>query len=319
MATHTDAGAAVDTAIASLREALMDDAVVHKFGRGVVVFSVAGVDFTLDTKAAPPTVARGRGGGTPDVTLTFDHAEDFVAVSLGKLSPTQAFGRGKLKLKGAMGLAMKLSGVMDAARRHAHGEPAGAAGGVAGSGAVAPARGARAPEPLAAATPALKSDAAFRDIAGALERDGEALAARARGVYRFIVTHAGAAEGSGWLLDLSAGRGSVARVAGGSGAPAPTPAPDVTLTLSDDDMAAMAAGALSAQQVRAAVTAVAACCTPNRACALRRTTGLRRRARLAAIATGGCAHPPPALPTPPPRRRPFCAAASRFAGRCRSR
>jgi putative sterol carrier protein len=47
----------------------------------------------------------------PDVTVTMS-AADFVELSLGRLDGTAAFMSGKLKIKGDMGLAMKLQSVL---------------------------------------------------------------------------------------------------------------------------------------------------------------------------------------------------------------
>lgn len=47
----------------------------------------------------------------PGVTITMA-AADFLAMATGKLNPTAAFMSGKLKMKGDMGLAMKLQGIL---------------------------------------------------------------------------------------------------------------------------------------------------------------------------------------------------------------
>ena len=52
----------------------------------------------------------------PDLTVTMKD-KDFVSIAQGKMKPQMAFMRGKLKIKGSMGLAMKLQGVMDIARK----------------------------------------------------------------------------------------------------------------------------------------------------------------------------------------------------------
>ena len=43
--------------------------------------------------------------------------KDFLAIAQGKMKPQMAVMRGKLKIKGSMGLAMKLQGVIDVARK----------------------------------------------------------------------------------------------------------------------------------------------------------------------------------------------------------
>lgn len=51
-----------------------------------------------------------------DITITISD-DDFVALSQGKLTPQMAYMRGKLKIKGKMGLAMKLGNVLKASAR----------------------------------------------------------------------------------------------------------------------------------------------------------------------------------------------------------
>ena len=51
-----------------------------------------------------------------DLTLTITGAV-FIQIAEGTMKPQMAFMRGKLKIKGSMGLAMKLQGVIDVARR----------------------------------------------------------------------------------------------------------------------------------------------------------------------------------------------------------
>ena len=50
-----------------------------------------------------------------DITITIAD-QDMIDMASGKLNPQQAFMKGKLKIKGNMGLAMKLGTVMEAAR-----------------------------------------------------------------------------------------------------------------------------------------------------------------------------------------------------------
>ena len=50
---------------------------------------------------------------SPNITISMA-ASDFVALREGKLDPTMAFMSGKIKIKGDMGLAMKLQTVLTA-------------------------------------------------------------------------------------------------------------------------------------------------------------------------------------------------------------
>jgi len=54
---------------------------------------------------------------TPDLQVTTS-ASTLQALLDTKLTPQQAFMKGKLKIKGKMGLAMKLKLVLDATRKH---------------------------------------------------------------------------------------------------------------------------------------------------------------------------------------------------------
>ena len=50
-----------------------------------------------------------------DVTMTLGR-DDFIAMFAGKLSPTAAFMSGRLKVKGDLGIAMKLEKMMKSLR-----------------------------------------------------------------------------------------------------------------------------------------------------------------------------------------------------------
>ena len=72
-----------------------------------------GGEWVVDLKNGSGSVKPGK-AAKADLTLTVSD-DDFVALAEGKLNPQQAFMRGKLKLKGNMGLAMKLGTVIQAA------------------------------------------------------------------------------------------------------------------------------------------------------------------------------------------------------------
>lgn len=68
--------------------------------------------FFIDLKSGNGSCGAGDPpGGKADVTFTLDSA-DFVKMFKGELKATAAFMGGKLKIKGDMGLAMKLERLM---------------------------------------------------------------------------------------------------------------------------------------------------------------------------------------------------------------
>jgi len=66
--------------------------------------------WTIDLKNKTGSVSTGA-NAKPNVTITVSD-EDFVQIMSGKLNPQTAFMKGKLKIKGNMGLATKLSAIM---------------------------------------------------------------------------------------------------------------------------------------------------------------------------------------------------------------
>jgi len=72
-------------------------------------FDLKGVEpcYVIDLKTAPGKAGPGPAAEKPDVTMTLEPG-DFVKMFDGKLNPTSAFMSGKLKIKGDIGLAMKL-------------------------------------------------------------------------------------------------------------------------------------------------------------------------------------------------------------------
>ena len=81
-------------------------------GLGAVVRFDFGTDgaLTLDATQAPPVL--GREGPTPRTTLKISVANLSKLIS-GQLSPMLAFTLGKLKVDGDLGIAMKLSSMLD--------------------------------------------------------------------------------------------------------------------------------------------------------------------------------------------------------------
>ncbi|MFM2044907.1 MAG: hypothetical protein RLY86_3483 [Pseudomonadota bacterium] len=64
----------------------------------------------LDGRTTPPTVTKD--GTDPDTTLACT-TETFVKLGKGEIAPTMAFMMGKLKITGNMGIAMKLSSMLE--------------------------------------------------------------------------------------------------------------------------------------------------------------------------------------------------------------
>eukprot|EP00948_MAST-09A_sp_MAST-9A-sp1_P001112 g1112.t1 len=170
----------------------------------------------IDLKKGNGAVHEGS-GPKPDVTLTLKD-DDMIAMAEGKLNANNAFFQGKLKIKGNMGLAMKLSSVMDAVKAYAANPPAAAAGS------------------------SCKSAEIFKLIDSQLGAQGATLVKKMKGIIKYVITDSGNGTGE-WTLDLKNGSGKL-YAKGDSGAPKP----DMTLTISDDNMFALFKGKLNPQQ-----------------------------------------------------------------------
>ncbi len=118
------------------------------------------------------------------------------------------------QVKGNMGLAMKLNGVIAAARKATAGAPKPTAG------------------------PALKSKPLFDEMAKAVSAQGASLVKKVNGVIQFNVKGADGAV-VGYNVDLKNGSGKLTQCSGKS---------DLTLKISDDHFVALAAGKLNPQQ-----------------------------------------------------------------------
>ena len=104
-------GASANEIFAAMEAAIVSDpTLVAKFNASVVFCLDCEHPFRLDaTKGEPKENAE------LTVTTTLDVFHQLLAK---KLSPQQAFMQGKLKIKGNMGLAMKLSLVLNSTRKH---------------------------------------------------------------------------------------------------------------------------------------------------------------------------------------------------------
>ncbi|XP_044127178.1 hydroxysteroid dehydrogenase-like protein 2 [Bufo gargarizans] len=102
----------VEETFAVIGKSINEEAV--KSVNGVYQFVLAGSDegtWYMDLKNDKGAVGKGEPPIKADVVMSMD-SEDFVKMFTGKLKPTMAFMSGKLKIKGNMGLAMKLEALM---------------------------------------------------------------------------------------------------------------------------------------------------------------------------------------------------------------
>ncbi|CAI5736184.1 unnamed protein product [Peronospora destructor] len=148
-------------------------------------------------------------------------SEKFLKMMDNKLNPQQAFMKGQVKIKGNMGLAMKLNVVLAATRNYMKAKSTTATS--AAPSAVP-----------AAATEGLSSKEIFRLLGEVVAKDGDAMAKKVKGVIQFDITGAGK-----WNLDLK--NDTPALTEGAKKA-------DVTITISDADFVAVAMGKVNAQQ-----------------------------------------------------------------------
>jgi putative sterol carrier protein len=192
-----------------------------KRAKGVIVYAIGDDVWTADLKSASPSIYRGepRDGAKPDLRVTVA-ANTFLDLAMGKLKAQAAFMRGLVKIRGNMALAMKLDGLINAAR---------AAGFDAAPGPAAAA-------PSATAVPASAGAAVFDALREALKDQGAELVKKVAGVIEFNLTK----PDTVWTLDLKSGNGSLVEGKGAGRA-------DLTITVSDSDFADLASGKLKAQ------------------------------------------------------------------------
>ncbi|XP_075681711.1 hydroxysteroid dehydrogenase-like protein 2 [Rhinoderma darwinii] len=102
----------VEETFTLIRKSINEETV--KSVQGVYQFVLAGSEegtWYMDLKNDNGGVGKGEPPIKADVVMSME-SEDFVKMFTGKLKPTMAFMSGKLKIKGNMGLAMKLEALM---------------------------------------------------------------------------------------------------------------------------------------------------------------------------------------------------------------
>ncbi|KAG3096371.1 hypothetical protein PI124_g20817 [Phytophthora idaei] len=190
--------------------------------KGVIKFDVSGAGaWLVDLKNGKGSVKPATASDKADLTISLSE-ENFLKMMDNKLNPQQAFMKGVVKIKGNMGLAMKLNVVLAATRNYMKKKNTGAKSTATAAAAAAPATG------------GLNSQEIFRLLGEVVAKDGAAMAKKVKGIIQFDITGAGK-----WNLDLK------------SATPALTEGvkkADVTITVKDADFVAIAMGKLNAQQ-----------------------------------------------------------------------
>ncbi|MCW9044768.1 MAG: SCP2 sterol-binding domain-containing protein [Alphaproteobacteria bacterium] len=80
----------------------LDAKVAYDFGDDGLIF--------IDATVSPPTIGREDEGADCTLKISIDN---FIKLTDGDLDPIMAFTMGKLKVEGNMGIAMKLSSIMN--------------------------------------------------------------------------------------------------------------------------------------------------------------------------------------------------------------
>lgn len=182
-----------------------DPSVVQKIG-GIFQFNVAGKSWIVNLKTGNGEVREG--SGNADCTLTFTTEQDFIDVMTGKLSGTQAFGVGKLRIAGNMALAMKLEQLKKAMTT-----PSSAS--------------------ASSSSPSSTSSVAtvFAQLAKNISAD-PSIVNRVNGIYKFVL------DGKPWIVDLKNAPGNVKEGDGSA---------DCTITMTSDDFVNLMAGKIDGQ------------------------------------------------------------------------
>ena len=158
---------------------------------GVYVFNITDAnphDWYLDLLNGNGNLSSGKYNGTANCTMTMN-SDAFISMVSGKIKPTTAFMSGKLKIKGDMGLAMKLEKLMGSVKL---GQPNAASSSSASN-----------------LKPEASSDqnnvaASMNQIKKLITPD---LVKSMNGIYAFNISDANPQE---WYLDLKNGNGNLA-------------------------------------------------------------------------------------------------------------
>ncbi|KJE92273.1 hypothetical protein CAOG_03275 [Capsaspora owczarzaki ATCC 30864] len=192
--------------------------------------------WTVDLKTGAGSVSKGA-ATAPNCTVTLSD-DDFVALGSGKLQAQKAFMSGKLKVKGNIMLATKLEGIF---KQYSKEAAAAIAAAQSGAAPAAPAAAPAAAGPAtgsSASSAGLVSDGLFAEI-GRRVAATPALVQQVNVVYQFNITKGGK-DAAQWTIDLKNGAGSVTKAAAA--------APGCTITVSDEDFAALVAGTINPQK-----------------------------------------------------------------------
>ncbi|KAH7467291.1 Peroxisomal multifunctional enzyme A [Phytophthora ramorum] len=191
--------------------------------KGSIKFDVSGAGaWLVDLKTGKGSVKPATASDKADLVISLSE-DNFLKMMDNKLNPQQAFMKGLVKIKGNMGLAMKLNVVLAATRNYMKKQ------GPSAKSAAAPA-----PAAAAAATGGLNSKEIFRLLGEVVAKDGAAMAKKVKGIIQFDITGAGK-----WNLDLKSATPALTEG---------TKKADVTITVADADFVAIAMGKLNAQQ-----------------------------------------------------------------------
>jgi putative sterol carrier protein len=108
----TDPAPSLEHIFAAMAEIVEIDSTIKKKFNGTALFDVEGTKFLLHAK-------RDDNNNKTDPDLEVKTSMSTLLDLLAKkITPQQAFMKGKLKIKGKMGLAMKMTVVLDATRKH---------------------------------------------------------------------------------------------------------------------------------------------------------------------------------------------------------